>query len=281
MSDSALSHYSLGATDAEHRRLMQLASHEEDRVADACRRARVAAGATAIDLGCGPLGALAALANVVGDDGRVIGVDASAAALARARALLAGRFPQISFIEADVNRVTPTELGVDGADLVYSRLMLLHQADPAATLTNAARLLRPGGVFVAHEASDLPMHAPASEPPLPAMTRVWELVIGAARARGASTGFARNGRHYLERAGFTIESHRAYAVHYPAEVGFEIPRVALQSLRPAIEQHALATAEEIARLDGALEEAKQRDDVQWVSSPLMFEWIARARAYAR
>lgn len=268
---SALSHYSLGSTDAEHHRLIQLASHEEDRVIDACRRSGVGPGATAIDLGCGPLGALAALAKVVGSDGTVIGVDASVAALSRAR-LLNATFPQIRFVEADVNTVT-----IDCADLVYSRLMLLHQADPAETLTNAARLLHGGGVLIAHEPSDLAMHAPAAEPQVPAMTRVWELVIAAARARGARTDFARRGRAYLEDAGFIVESQRAYAVHYPPAIGFEIPRVALQSLRPAIAQHALATEDEIARLDRELEDAKHRDDVQWVSSPLMIEWIARLR----
>ena len=278
MSDPALSHYSLGSSDAEHRRLIQLASHEEDRVADACRRAHIGSGATAIDLGCGPLGALPALANVVGRDGMVIGVDASAAALARAQALLAEHFPQIRFVEADGNRVTAGELGIEGADLIYSRLLLLHQADPGATLANAARLLRAGGALIAHEASDLAIHAPASEPHVPAMTRVWELVIAGARARGARTDFARRGRAYLEGAGFTIESHRAYAVHYPPEIGFDIPRVALHSLRPTLAQHGLASDDEIANLDRELEEAKRREDVQWVSSPLMIEWIARTRA---
>ena len=202
----------------------------------------------------------------------MIGVDASAAALHRARTLLGEHFPQIRFVEADVNTVA-----LEPADLAYSRLMLLHQADPAETAANAARLLHAGGVFIAHEASDLPMHAPAAEPHVPAMTRVWELVIAAARARGARTDFARRGRAYLEAAGFVVESQRAYAVHYPPEIGFEIPRVALQSLRPTIAEHALASEDEIAHLDRELEEAKQRDDVQWVSSPLMFEWIARLR----
>jgi SAM-dependent methyltransferase len=275
MPDTALSHYSLGSTDAEHRRLVQLASHEESRVAGACRRARIGRGAIAIDLGCGPLGALAALADVVGRDGTVIGVDASAAALARARTLLAEGFPQIRLVEADVNRVTAGQLGIDGADLAYSRLMLLHQADPGESLANAARLLRAGGAFVAHEASDLSVHAPAAEPHVPAMTRVWELVVAAARARGARTDFARRGRAYLERAGFTIESHRAYAVHYPPEIGFEIPRVALRSLRPTLAEKALAGDEEIERLDREIEEAKQHEGVQWVSSPLMIEWIGR------
>src|SRR5687768_11771451 len=73
-----LPHYSLGATEAEHRRLIDLASHEEQHVVDACRRAGIGEGATVLDLGCGPLGGLAALAGVVGRAGTVIGIDASA-----------------------------------------------------------------------------------------------------------------------------------------------------------------------------------------------------------
>lgn len=276
MSEGVLSHYSLGATDAELRRLVQLASHEQDRVIDACRRANVADGATVLDLGCGPLGALAALAGVVGREGAVIGVDASAAALEKARGLLpADNFSHVRFVRADVNEIAREELGVHDVDVAYSRLMLLHQADPARTLRNVAKLLRPGGVVIAHEPSDSPMDAPASEPHVPAMTRVWELVIAAARARGARTDFGRKGKTYLEDAGFTVESHHAYAVHYPPEIGYEIPRVALHSLRPTIAEHGLASEDEIAQLDQEIENAKRNPNVQWVSSPLMLEWIGR------
>ncbi len=107
------------------------------------------------------------------------------------------------------------------------------------------------------------------------MTRVWDLVIRAARARGAHTDFGLRGRAYLERAGLTVESHRAYVVHYPPALGVDIPRVALQSLRPTLEEHSLATQDEVEQLNFELEEASRRTDVQWVSSPLMFEWIAR------
>lgn len=107
------------------------------------------------------------------------------------------------------------------------------------------------------------------------MTRVWELVVAAARSRGARTDFGRKGRAYLESAGLGVESHRAYAVHYPPETGYEIPRVALHSLRPVLAQNGLAGEDEIARLDRELDEAKHRAGVQWVSSPLMIEWIGR------
>lgn len=272
MSNTLPSTYSLGASDAELRRLVALASHEGDRVIEAATRANVRAGATVLDLGCGPLGALAALASVVGPRGSVIGVDASAAAVENARSLL----PHVRVVQADVNELTLAQLELEGgADMAYCRLMLLHQRDPERTLRQMATLVRRGGVVVAHEPSDLPMQAPSSEPAVPAMTRVWELVIAAARARGARTDFGRRGRAYLESAGFAVESHRAYAVHYPPDIGYEIPRSALASLRPVLAEYGLADDDEVARLDRELDDAKKRTDVQWVSSPLMVEWIAR------
>src|SRR5688500_12303753 len=84
----AVTHYSLAASDEEHRRLIALASAEFDHVVEACRRAGVTAGATVVDLGCGPLGALSALSSVVGPSGTVVGIDASATALERARQIV-------------------------------------------------------------------------------------------------------------------------------------------------------------------------------------------------
>jgi SAM-dependent methyltransferase len=273
----ALPHYTLGASDEEHRRLVHLARHEEDHVEEACRRAGVRAGATVVDAGCGPLGALPALSRIVGPAGRVIGVDGSDAALRKARHLLRDH-AHVRFVHGDVNEITRDAIGEgEGVELVYSRLMLLHQADPEGAVRQLAGLLKPGGAFIAHEPSADACHAPASEPHVPAMTRVWKLVVAAARARGADTGFGRSGRSYLERAGLTVESHRAYVVHYPPEIGYDIPRIALHSLRPVLEAHALASADEIAALERELADAKTRSDAQWVSSPLMFEWIGRQR----
>lgn len=259
--------YSLAPSDEEHRRLVALATAESDHVKEACRRAGIGAGATVVDVGCGPLGALSALSSVVGLGGTVIGIDASATALERARQLV----PDVRLVHGDVHAIDPP---VRDAHLVYCRLFLLHQPDPAATLRRMTAMLRPGGVVIAHEPSDQPIGAPSSEPPVPAMTRVWELVIAAARARGATTDFGRRGRTYLENAGLNVQSQRAYYVHYLPATGYEIPRIALHSLRPTLQQHALATDVEIERLAAELEEAKQARAIEWVSSPLMFEWIA-------
>jgi SAM-dependent methyltransferase len=271
---SNLPHYALGATDEEHRRLIAIASHEEDRVIDACRRAGIGEGATVIDFGCGPLGALQALARVVGRRGRVIGVDGSERAVEKARTLTA-ELPQVRLHHADITEVNLEMLSIGEADLAYSRLVLVHQADPLHVLRNMASMVRSGGAVINHEPSDELKYAPATEPHLPALTRVWELVINAGRARGATTDFGRRGRTYLESAGLRVESHRAYFVHYPQEVGFSIPRIALQSMRPSLLQYRLASEDEIAQLDRELEHASKSGDVQWISSPLMMEWIGR------
>jgi SAM-dependent methyltransferase len=270
-----LPQYTLGDSDAELQRLVQLAAHEEEFVVDACRRAGVSRGAHAVDFGCGPSGALSALARVVGDEGTVTGIDASAHALERAEGLFAASHPQIRFLNADVREVDLALLGGVPVDLAYSRLMLLHQAEPDVVLARMGSVLREGGVLIAHEPSDQSVHAPSSEPAVPAMTRVWELVIGAAQMRGAKTDFGRRGRALLEAAGFHVFSQRAYYVHYPPAVGYGIPQVALRSLRVVLESNALASAIELDSLDAELEQAKQSADVQWVSSPLMIEWIAR------
>lgn len=270
-----LPRYTLGDSDAELQRLVQLAAHEEEFVIDACRRAGVTWGAHAVDFGCGPSGALSALARVVGPEGTVTGIDASAHALQRAEALFAASHPQVRFLNADVREVDRTLLGGAPVDLAYSRLMLLHQSEPDVVLGRMRSVLREGGVLIAHEPSDQRAHAPSSEPAVPAMTRVWELVIGAAQMRGAKTDFGRRGRALLEAAGFQVLSQRAYYVHYPPAVGYGIPQVALRSLSMLLESSALASTSELEALDAELEAAKQRRDVQWVSSPLMVEWIAR------
>ena len=156
--------------------------------------------------------------------------------------------------------------------------MLLHQVDPARASGRIAGVAPIRAEWmIAHEPSDLPSHAPASEPHVSGH----DACLGAGHRRRSSSRrgertLAGRAAPYLEGAGFIVESHRAYVVHYPPDIGYDIPRVALGSLRPVLVQHGLASDDEMARLDRELEEAKHRTDVQWVSSPLMFEWIARS-----
>ena len=97
-------------------------------------------GGIALDVGSGPGPVTAALANATGPDGLALGVDISEPMLARAVRAAAG--PQVGFLRADAQRLPLRDQTVDAA---VSIAVLQLIPDPAAALSEIARVLRPGG----------------------------------------------------------------------------------------------------------------------------------------
>jgi ubiquinone/menaquinone biosynthesis C-methylase UbiE len=73
----------------DRQRLQLVSGFLNQLTAEACARAGLRSGARAVDVGCGQLGALPVLAEMVGPRGVVVGLDSSPGALAAARAGLA------------------------------------------------------------------------------------------------------------------------------------------------------------------------------------------------
>lgn len=110
------------------------------------RQARLRPGERALDLGCGTGSLVIEASGMVGEQGRVVGIDASEQMLARARRKRAG--PQVQFLQGTVEAL-PFE---DGSfDVVFSTLMLHHLPRPAreACVREARRVLWPGGRLIA------------------------------------------------------------------------------------------------------------------------------------
>jgi SAM-dependent methyltransferase len=75
-------------------------------------RAGAAQGWAAIDCGCGPIGALAVLAEMAGPAGRVVGVDVSELAVTRARSVAAAlQLDNIEVVAGDIHHLDPATLG--------------------------------------------------------------------------------------------------------------------------------------------------------------------------
>ena len=102
---------------------------------------RFCAGAGVLDAGCGVGYGAAYLAE---DAATVIGVDASADAIAHARSRYGG--PRTSFEVMDVTALTFPDATFD---VVCSFETIEHVRDPRAAVREAARVLRPQGVYVA------------------------------------------------------------------------------------------------------------------------------------
>ncbi len=97
-------------------------------------------GGTALDVGSGPGNVTASLARAAGPDGLALGVDISEPMLARAVRAESG--PQVGFIRADAQRLPLRDNTIDA---ITSLAVLQLVPDPAAALSEMARVLRPGG----------------------------------------------------------------------------------------------------------------------------------------
>jgi SAM-dependent methyltransferase len=100
-------------------------------------------GDAVLDVGCGTGQTLLQLAERVGPDGQVIGVDIAPLLLdvARQRTTLV---PQVRLIEADAQVLTLPDASVDA---VYSRFGVMGFAGPVAAFANLRRILRPRGLL--------------------------------------------------------------------------------------------------------------------------------------
>jgi SAM-dependent methyltransferase len=104
-------------------------------------RAKVRAGERIIDVGCGCGATTIALAEKIGLDGHVLGIDISAPMLARARQ----RAPTglaVDFVLADA---TVYPFVSASSDLLVSRFGVMFFAEPALSFANLRRALRPSG----------------------------------------------------------------------------------------------------------------------------------------
>ena len=101
-------------------------------------------GESVLDVGCGTGVFLPGLSAIVGPEGRVVGLDHSAAFLKDARQRLAGasRSDRVELVEGDAHHLPFGDATFDAA---HCERVLMHLSDPALAIREMRRVLRPGG----------------------------------------------------------------------------------------------------------------------------------------
>ena len=263
--------YVLDGSDEDLRRLMKISQLQEESARRALRKAGLCEGGTAIDCGCGPIGGLVVMAEMVGPSGRIVGVDFSEPAIRRARAVVSAlKLENVELFAGDIHDQETATLG-GPFDLAFSRCFLMHQPDPVRTLRRIADLVRPGGSIVAHEPLLSP--PPRSHPQLAAVAGGWELLHEVMELGGAPRGTVDDLPRSARDAGLeVIETNGHFNIGDPVEF-FELHAATLAATRERAVKSGIAT-KKIDDLVAALRAAKD-GGYAWVTSPFFFDLSLR------
>jgi SAM-dependent methyltransferase len=151
------------------------------------RAAGIAPGMSVLDLGSGMGDVSLNVADIVGPQGRVLGLDRDPVPVSKARQRVAveGCDDTVEFQVTALEDFNTAER----FDAIVGRYILLYQPDPAAILRRYAQFLRPGGVVVFHEVGL--RSANPTWPPCPSWDDAYALIADAFDEAGIPPDFGR------------------------------------------------------------------------------------------
>lgn len=185
---------------AEYQRLRAQALMWQRATEELLDRIGLKPGMSCLDLGSGSGAVMRLMADRVGPQGRIAGVEIDGALGAQALAdLRAQGGAAFELIQADVAALDQPP----GApfDLAYCRLFLMHMVEPVAVLEKMAFWTKPGGIVAAQE---FDFGAIAVEPICPAMAEFNRLFESVFRAHGRNLRAGRQLPAQFEAAGIGI-----------------------------------------------------------------------------
>jgi ubiquinone/menaquinone biosynthesis C-methylase UbiE len=233
--------YVLGGDAAEIARLDGQAAALERATRRHLTTAGLAPGMRVLDLGTGLGHVATVVADLVGPQGQVVGVDSGAAQLAVAESRRrAARRENVRFVEADVRTFHDGQ----AFDAVVGRLILFHMPDPVAVLRHHLESLKWGGLCVA---LDFDVGAARTEPEVPLLARAMGWIRGAFESAGAHPNIGARLALHLADAGFAdVQSQGLQEYYAPDDPrGPALFAGIVRALEPQIVRQKLATHEQI------------------------------------
>jgi ubiquinone/menaquinone biosynthesis C-methylase UbiE len=199
------------ARDAnEYQRLRDQARMWQGATAEVLDRVGLKPGMACLDVGAGPGAVMRLMADRVGPQGLVTGIEIDPALGAEAlRDLRAEGGARFEIVAADVLKLKAPQ-GTP-FDLSFCRLLLMHQRDPVAVLEQMLGWTKPGGVVMAQE---FDFGAIAVEPPCPAMAEFNRVFEGVFRGHGRNMRAGRQLPAQFEAAGLGIPDGTHAAVNF-------------------------------------------------------------------
>jgi SAM-dependent methyltransferase len=263
--------YVLDGGDDDLKRLLSIAQLHADATRSALEKVGLSEGGAAIDCGCGPLGGLAVMAEIVGPSGRIVGVDLSHAAIRRARSFVSALgVSNIDLVEGDIHSHQTTTLG-GPFDVALTRCFLMYQSDPVRTLRQIASLVKPGGWIVAQE--PLPNPPPRAHPPSRALDDYWGLLHEVMAKAGATPGAVEGLPRAARAVGLEVVETDGFFLIADPKLLFELHAGTLAAAYERAEMLGFP-AERFGDLIASLRAAKE-GAFEWVTTPFFLNLAFR------
>jgi 2-polyprenyl-3-methyl-5-hydroxy-6-metoxy-1,4-benzoquinol methylase len=237
--------YSYILNEAELARYRSMATRALQHERVAWDQAGITAGASVVDLGCGPGAFLAALAERTAPNGVLVGVDGDAQAVAAARSLIT-RLGLSARARIEQASVEDTGLEPDGFDVVFMRNVLVHNGATVRTILRHARsLLRPEGHLLAVEPDISRLQLPESAADERELEQRW-VEMATASGNDPALGAPDRLAEQIAENGFSIDAADSRVDE------LEVERSPAWTARQVLVDKSFATDADISRWDAAI-----------------------------
>jgi SAM-dependent methyltransferase len=254
--------YELGHSDWELERLRRQAKLVDPFTLQFYRDAGITKGMKVLDVGCGAGDTALLLAELVGDDGLVVGVDREPAALqAAGKRIRALGKRNISF---RLTRLDSVEEG-EPFDAVVGRYVLMYNPDPPGVLRALATQVKRRGIIAFHEADWSGCH---SKPSAPLYDRCCDLIVETFKRVGAHRYMERDLYLTFVRAGLApVMDLRALIGGAAGDLGIVdlIAELGI-AIAPVMEAYGLIGPDEI---DAPFYQERMREEVRRLCSVMV------------
>jgi SAM-dependent methyltransferase len=243
--------YALGRTNAEYERLIEQAELLRPLTERVVRAAGIGAGMHVLDIGCGMGDVSFLVAEIVGPEGSVVGVDLDGAVLGLAnRRRVARGVTNVVFREGDARSVDPERL----FDAAVGRFVLMYMRDPTPALRLVAEKVRPGGTLVFHEwVAEV---SPASAMNLPVLASLQNLIGRTFERSGARLDIGAELYRLMRDAGLDPDPRPLAEIAIGNDQGEVVYRrwaLFARSMLPKIVEYGLGAEEQVVhKVEGPL-----------------------------